>query len=156
MENCIDVAYRAVLNAQQLRNNKIGRGFPVLTKPPPASDDHPRRVALGGCGSSSGVVSAFAIATLPRAFPTLPASAAANQPCSCTMRVHDRRLVHGHAAAMHFTIWAVASILDLHHRRHRDHRHRHRMVNRWALLCVGRRPTPRDAGSLAIARSAVA
>jgi hypothetical protein len=95
MENCIDAAYRAVLNAQQLPNNKIGRGFPVLTKPPPASDDHPGRVAPGRCGSSSGVVLAFAIATLRRAFPTLPASAAVGPPCSCTMRVHDRRLVHG-------------------------------------------------------------
>ena len=85
-----------MLNAQQLRNNKIGRGFPVLTKPPPASDDHPGRVAPGGCGSSSEVVLAFAIATLRRAFPTLPASAAVGPPCSCTMRVHDRRLVHGH------------------------------------------------------------
>jgi hypothetical protein len=93
--DCIDAAYRAVLNAQQLRNNKIGRGFPVLTKPRPVSDDHPGRVAPGGCGSSSGVVSAFAIATLRRAFPTLPASAAAGQPYSWT-RVHDRRLVHGH------------------------------------------------------------
>ena len=39
---------------------------------------------------------AFAIATLRRAFPTLPASAAVGPPCSCTMRVLDRRLVHGH------------------------------------------------------------
>ena len=31
LENCIDATYRAVLNAEALRNNKIGRGAPGLT-----------------------------------------------------------------------------------------------------------------------------
>jgi ribosomal protein L34E len=31
LENCIDATYRAVLNAEALRNNNIGRGAPRLT-----------------------------------------------------------------------------------------------------------------------------
>ena len=31
LENCIDATYRAVLNGEALRNNKIGRGAPRLT-----------------------------------------------------------------------------------------------------------------------------
>jgi hypothetical protein len=172
MENCIDAAYGAVLSAQQLRNNKIERGFPVLTKPRPASDDHPGGVAPGGCGRSSGVVSEFAIATLRRAFPTLPASAAAGQPCSCTMRVHDRRLAHGHDVEERHGVrhpqcvvevrppnYVLPQCISLSGQWHPPWTYAIATIDTvTAWLTVGhcyppgRRATPRDEGSLGIAR----